>query len=40
MRDLVDEEWTADAVYRNVREDRANRNGSRRHGSQGGFGDD
>ncbi|MCX4730241.1 GPP34 family phosphoprotein [Streptomyces sp. NBC_01363] len=35
MRGLVDEEWTADAVYRNVRQDRANRN-RRSHISGGG----
>ncbi|MGW1404655.1 GOLPH3/VPS74 family protein [Streptomyces sp. NPDC002403] len=35
MRGLVDEEWTAYAVYRNVRQDRANRN-RRSHISGGG----
>ncbi|MFF1645429.1 GPP34 family phosphoprotein [Streptomyces sp. NPDC058240] len=39
MRDLVHEEWTADAVYRNVRQDRANRNRRRRSSGGGGSGD-
>ncbi|MFC9752806.1 GPP34 family phosphoprotein [Streptomyces sp. NPDC056921] len=40
MRGLVDEEWTAHAVHRNVRQDRANRNGRSRHSGGGGSGDD
>lgn len=35
MQGLVDEEWTAHAVHRNVRQDRANRN-RRSHLSSGG----
>ncbi|MFD7492160.1 GPP34 family phosphoprotein [Streptomyces sp. NPDC059832] len=39
MRGLVDEEWTAHAVYRNVRQDRANRNRRRSSSGGGGSGD-
>ncbi|MGW9117411.1 GOLPH3/VPS74 family protein [Streptomyces sp. NPDC055663] len=40
MRTLVDEDWTAHAVHRNVRQDRANRHGGSRHGGGSGSGDD
>ncbi|MFD7531476.1 GPP34 family phosphoprotein [Streptomyces sp. NPDC059849] len=36
MYNLVPEEWTAEAVYRNVRQDRANRNRRMRYSSGGG----
>ncbi|MCX4846042.1 GPP34 family phosphoprotein [Streptomyces sp. NBC_00893] len=36
MRGLVDQDWAADAVHRNVRRDRANRNRRMRYSSGGG----
>lgn len=36
MRGLVNEDWAADAVHRNVRRDRANRNRRMRYSSGGG----